>query len=71
MTVAAMGAKDSIFFVQVGADTHGNGLFAHIGVTGAVDQPRGIRFGELLFAAPNFEHFSVEGKELFLIQSRR
>jgi uncharacterized protein (DUF1684 family) len=62
MTMTAMRAEDGIRFMQMRANTRGDGFFAHIGVAGTVDESALMRFCQAFFHHADREHGAVELK---------
>ena len=63
VAVAAVGAEHDIIGLEVGADARGDGLFTDVRVAGAVDQAALVGTGEVLLAAADRLHLSVEREE--------
>ena len=69
VAVAAVGAEDDVVGPQMGADAGGDRLLADVGVTGAVDQAALMRPGQLLLAAADQNHDTIQRQEIVLAQS--
>src|SRR5262249_1259005 len=68
--VPAVRAEHDIAAVEVSTDAGGNGLLADVRMTGAVDQSALMRPRQLLLAATDEEHLSIQGEELFSARGR-
>jgi hypothetical protein len=62
MTMTAMRAEDGVRFMQMRANTRGDGFLANIGVTGTVDESALMRFCQAFFHHADREHGAVELK---------
>ena len=67
VTVAAMGAKDRVVVVEVGANAGGDSFLANVRVAGTGDQTGLVGPGELLFAAADDQHLAIERQTGILV----
>ena len=63
VAVSAMRAEDDIVGLQMGANPGGDGLLAHVGVAGPVNQAPLVAAGQLLFALPDGLHRAIQAEQ--------